>query len=243
MANHRFYVLFGDPLLMPKILLAEDDKLVAEAVSDALTIANFEVDCIESGLQAEQKLNHGSYDMAIIDRGLPEKDGLDLLREYRAAGGNMPVLILTGKGAVEHRIEGLESGADDYLGKPFSMDELMARVRSLLRRPQPMLGRVIQIGKLKIDLESATVTHQGEHEISLLAKEVAVLEFLLKNRGKYFTADELLNRVWTSESDSTEDAVRQCIVRLRKKIDRAGDESMIKSSRNLGYMISDSNLG
>lgn len=223
---------------MPKILLAEDDKLVAESVCDALTIAKFAVDCIESGFEAEEKLSRGSYDMAIIDRGLPEKDGLDILRDYRAAGGNMPILILTGKGAVEHRIEGLESGADDYLGKPFAMDELMARVRSLLRRPQPMVGRVIQIGKLKIDLESATVAHQDNQGIPLLAKEVAVLEFLLKNRGKYFTADELLNRVWTSESDSTEDAVRQCIVRLRKKIDLQGEESIIKSSRNLGYMIS-----
>jgi len=226
---------------VPKILLAEDDELVAESVCDALTLAQFDVETVESGIDAEKMLHHTAYDMAILDRGLPEKDGLEILKDYRACGGNIPILILTGKNAVEHRIEGLESGADDYLGKPFSIEELMARVRSLLRRPQPMVSRVTQLGSLKIDLENASVTHAGEEAIPLLAKEVAVLEFLLKNRGKYFTAEELLNRVWTSESDSTEDAVRQCIVRLRKKIDKPGGDSIIKSSRNLGYMIDSEN--
>ena len=222
---------------MPKILLAEDDKVVAESVADALQLNNYEVETVESGLVAEARLKESKYDLAILDRGLPEKDGLEILAEYRAAGGSMPVLILTGKSAVEHRIEGLESGADDYLGKPFSIDELLARVRSLLRRPQVFIGGEILVGTLKIDLKNAVVSREGEAATSLLAKEVALLEFLLKNRGKYFSATELLNRVWASESESTDDAVRQCFVRLRKKIDRPGEESLIKSSRNMGYMI------
>ncbi len=222
---------------MPKILLAEDDKLVAESVADALLLNQYEVDTVESGLDAAARLKQSEYDMAILDWGLPGKDGLEILQEYRALGGSIPILILTGKSAVEYRVEGLESGADDYLGKPFAIDELLARVRSLLRRPGPLVSSNVQLGDLKIDLQNATVTREGEAAISLLTKEVTLLEFLLKNRGKYFSATELLNRVWASESESTDDAVRQCIVRLRKKIDRTGEESLIKSSRNLGYMI------
>lgn len=222
---------------MPKILFAEDDKLVAETVVDALQLAKYEVDIVESGLEAEERLRNTTYDMAILDRGLPEKDGLVILQEYRTAGGDIPILILTGKGDIESRVEGLESGADDYLGKPFSMDELLARVRSLLRRPQALVSNQVKIGYLTINFDNSTVSKDGEPEISLLAKEAALLEFLLKNRGKYFTAIEILNKVWASESDSTEDAVRQCFVRLRKKIDIPGEESLIKSSRNLGYML------
>jgi two-component system copper resistance phosphate regulon response regulator CusR len=117
------------------------------------------------------------------------------------------------------------------------MDELLARVRSLLRRPQPLIADRVNINGLSIDLQRGTVSREGEQEVSLLAKEIALLEFLLKNRGKYFSAIELLNKVWASESDSTEDAVRQCFVRLRKKLDKPGEQSLIKSNRNMGYMI------
>ena len=222
---------------MPRILLAEDDELVAETVADALRLAKYEVEIVENGLEAEACLKNSLYDIAILDRGLPEKDGLEVLENYRASGGTMPILILTGKSTIENRVEGLETGADDYICKPFAMDELLARVRSLLRRPQPLMTNEVQIGGLKIDLQRGTVSRDGEPAISLLAKEIALLEFLLKNRGKYFTAIEILNKVWASESDSTEDAVRQCFVRLRKKIDKPGEDSLIKTSRNMGYMI------
>lgn len=222
---------------MPRILLAEDDELVAETVADALRLAKYEVEIVENGLEAEACLKDSLYDIAILDRGLPEKDGLEVLENYRASGGTMPILILTGKSTIENRVEGLETGADDYICKPFAMDELLARVRSLLRRPQPLMTNEVQIGGLKIDLQRGTVSRDGEPAISLLAKEIALLEFLLRNRGKYFTAIEILNKVWASESDSTEDAVRQCFVRLRKKIDKPGEDSLIKTNRNMGYMI------
>ena len=222
---------------MPRILLAEDDELVAETVADALRLAKYEVEIVENGLEAEACLKDSLYDIAILDRGLPEKDGLEVLENYRASGGTMPILILTGKTTIENRVEGLETGADDYICKPFAMDELLARVRSLLRRPQPLMTNEVQIGGLKIDLQRGTVSRDGEPAISLLAKEIALLEFLLRNRGKYFTAIEILNKVWASESDSTEDAVRQCFVRLRKKIDKPGEDSLIKTNRNMGYMI------
>lgn len=225
------------PLPMIKILLAEDDKLVAETVADALQLAQYEVELVETGLKAQERIMNSKYDIAILDIGLPEKDGLELLEDYRASGGSMPILILTGKNSIENRVEGLETGADDYICKPFAMDELLARVRSLLRRPQPLIADRVNINGLSIDLQRGTVSREGEREVSLLAKEIALLEFLLKNRGKYFSAIELLNKVWASESDSTEDAVRQCFVRLRKKLDKPGEQSLIKSNRNMGYMI------
>lgn len=222
---------------MIKILLAEDDKLVAETIADALQLAKYDIELVETGLEAQERIMNSKYDMAILDIGLPEKDGLELLGDYRASGGSMPILILTGKNSIENRVEGLETGADDYICKPFAMDELLARVRSLLRRPQPLMAERVNINGLSIDLQRGTVSREGEREVSLLAKEIALLEFLLKNRGKYFSAIELLNKVWASESDSTEDAVRQCFVRLRKKIDKPGKQSLIKSNRNMGYMI------
>lgn len=222
---------------MARILLAEDDKLVAETVADSLQLAKYDVETVENGLEAQARLKDSIYDIAILDRGLPGKDGLEVLQEFRANGGTIPVLILTGKNTIENRVEGLETGADDYICKPFAMDELLARIRSLLRRPQPLILNEIKLGNLTIDLQRSTVTRDGEPTVELLAKETAVLEFLLKNRGKYFTAEEILNRVWVSESESTEDAVRQCFVRLRKKIDKPSEPSIIKTSRNLGYMI------
>lgn len=222
---------------MAKILLAEDDKVVAESVADALELDHHAVESVDSGIEAADRLKLYEYDLAILDRGLPGIDGLEILRKYRAGGGSVPILILTGKNEVHHRIEGLNSGADDYLGKPFSMDELLARVRTLLRRPANVTSDDIKIGTLTVHLRKSTATRDDGEEIALLAKELAVLEFLLKHRGQRFTVSELLNRVWKSESDSTEDAVRQCMVRLRKKIDRPGEESLINTARNLGYMI------
>lgn len=233
----KFASVLQSQLTMIKILLAEDDKLVAETIADALQLAKYDIELVETGLEAQERIMNSKYDMAILDIGLPEKDGLELLGDYRASGGSMPILILTGKNSIENRVEGLETGADDYICKPFAMDELLARVRSLLRRPQPLMAERVNINGLSIDLQRGTVSREGEREVSLLAKEIALLEFLLKNRGKYFSAIELLNKVWASESDSTEDAVRQCFVRLRKKIDKPGKQSLIKSNRNMGYMI------
>ena len=144
--------------------------------------------------------------------------------------------MLTGKVDVEHRIEGLDSGADDYLGKPFSMGEVLARVRSLLRRPHQVLSEELKIGDLTVLPAKSAVSRDGV-EISLLAKEMQVLDFLARHRGQCFTAQDLLNKIWHSESDSTEDAVRQCLVRLRRKIDKQGEDSIIKTLRNVGYMI------
>ncbi len=220
---------------LAKILLAEDDLLVAEAVTDALCSENHTVEAVISGEEAADRLKLYDYDLVILDWGLPGQTGIQVLRNYRSRGGHLPVLMLTGKNQEESRVEGLDSGADDYLCKPFSLRELSARVRSLLRRPEKIVSGDLRVGPLTIYPGKLKVLRDGE-EIALLAKEMAVLEFLARHRGQAYTVDDLLNKVWHSESDSTEDAVRQCITRLRKKIDK-GPDSIIKTMRNAGYMV------
>ncbi|NJL72512.1 MAG: response regulator transcription factor, partial [Candidatus Competibacteraceae bacterium] len=143
---------------------------------------------------------------------------------------------LTGKSSVEDRVTGLDAGADDYLPKPFSMKELSARVRALLRRPEPMVSELVQLGPLQIDLKFHKVM-RGHEEVNLLAKEISLLEFLVRHRGQVFSVDDLLNKVWHSESDSSEDAVRQCVTRLRRKIDGDGEDSLIITVKGLGYKV------
>jgi DNA-binding response OmpR family regulator len=219
-----------------KILLAEDDEDVAASIADALTLSAYVVESVHNGNEAADRLRLYDYDLAILDWDLPGKDGVQLLKEYRTNGGKLPILMLTGKVDIEHRIEGLDSGADDYLGKPFSMGEVLARVRSLLRRPHQVLSEELKIGDLTVLPGKSAVSRDGI-ETSLLAKEMQLLDFLARHRGQCFTAQELLNKIWHSESDSTEDAVRQCLVRLRRKIDKPGEDSIIKTLRNVGYMI------
>ena len=221
---------------MAKILLVEDDQAVAEAIVDALEFESNVVEHVDCGLEASQRLKLYQYDLVVLDWDLPRKSGVEVCGEYRSGGGTLPILMLTGKSSVEDRVTGLDAGADDYLPKPFSMKELSARVRALLRRPEPMVSELVQLGPLQIDLKFHKVT-RGQEELSLLAKEISLLEFLVRHRGQVFSVDDLLNKVWHSESDSSEDAVRQCVTRLRKKIDGESENSLIITVKGLGYKV------
>ena len=221
---------------MAKILLVEDDQAVAEAIVDALEFESNVVEHVDCGLEASQRLKLYQYDLVVLDWDLPRKSGVEVCGEYRSGGGTLPILMLTGKSSVEDRVTGLDAGADDYLPKPFSMKELSARVRALLRRPEPMVSELVQLGPLQIDLKFHKVM-RGQEELNLLAKEISLLEFLVRHRGQVFSVDDLLNKVWHSESDSSEDAVRQCVTRLRKKIDGEGENSLIVTVKGLGYKV------
>lgn len=221
---------------MAKILLIEDHRATAESVADALLIDGHDIEIAECGESGAQRLCSGIYNLAIVDWELPKLSGPEVIRQFRESGGATPILMLTGKDAVEERVEGFESGADDYLPKPFSMQELQARVRALLRRPSELLPDKMAAGDLVLDVNKLTVTRNGQ-TINLLPMEMALLDFLMRRKGQVFTPEDLLNQVWNSESDSTEAAVRKTIGRLRKKIDGEGEESLIKSVRGLGYSI------
>lgn len=219
---------------MAKILLVEDDLSVAASICDVLELEGHQVETVADGKKASERLQSASYAVIILDLDLPLKSGLDVCREFRQSGGNTPVLMLTGKSLTADRIVGLDSGADDYLPKPFDMRELSARLRALLRRPEPLIGEVLQLGHWQVDLANRKVS-QGGVELELLAKELSLLEFLLRHRGKIFSVDQLLNSVWHSESDSSEDAVRQCVARLRRKIDPEGQ--WLITVKGVGYKV------
>ncbi|MBX9953216.1 MAG: response regulator transcription factor [Candidatus Obscuribacterales bacterium] len=224
---------------MSKILLVEDDELVLEAVADTLETNNFVVEKVRDGQEAADRLKLYSYDLAILDIGLPKINGIDVCRNYRAAGGITPILMLTGKGDIEDRVQGLDSGADDYLPKPFHMRELIARVRTLLRRPVGLVADVLTVRGITLNPSTGKATRDGV-EIDLLAKELALMEFLMRHRDQIFSVDDLLDKVWHSESDSSEDAVRQCVTRVRKKLDIDGKPSIITTVKGMGYKIDSS---
>jgi DNA-binding response OmpR family regulator len=221
---------------MAKVLLVEDDKVLQDTVADFLRSERHEVEAIADGGEASGRLRHYHYDLVVLDWNLPTKEGLDVLKEYRSQGGTTPILMLTGKGHIDDKTTGLDSGADDYLTKPFDIRELSSRVRVLLRRPNTGSTDILTAGSVSLDMQTHTVKQNGE-PISLMPKEFALLEFLIRHRNQVFSVDDLLNRVWSSESDSTTDAVRQCITRLRRKLDREGQKPLITTVTGVGYRI------
>jgi DNA-binding response OmpR family regulator len=175
--------------------------------------------------------------MVILDWNIKAESGLALCGEYRARGGVLPILMVTARDAVQDRVAGLDTGADDYLTKPFSLDELLARVGAILRRPRTAkVFDILKVGELSLDRKRG-LARINDKEIILHAKELALLDFFMRHEGQFFTAEELLNRLWSSESDSTEQAVRKCVGRLRQKLDTELAPGYIVNIKNLGYRI------
>lgn len=221
---------------MSKIIVVDDDKDLCVMVTDALEAQGYTVESVHDGADGRHRLLSFEYDVVILDWDLPKMSGVEILREMRTNGNNTAVLMLTGKSDISAKEEGLDSGADDYLTKPFSMRELNARVRSLLRRPQGFAGTTLKAGDIEYDPVLHKVTRNGE-EIKLLPKEMAVLEFFMRHRGQVFSAEAVLNRVWSSESEASTDSFRTCLKRLRQKIDKDGEESVIEFVHGLGYRM------
>ncbi|MGH9551128.1 MAG: response regulator transcription factor, partial [Terriglobales bacterium] len=190
----------------------------------------------DTGRAAQEKLDSQSYDVLIVDWGLPDASGLEICKQYREKGGSAAVLLLTGKGAVTDKEQGLDAGADDYLTKPFHPRELSARLRALLRRPRELQDNILQVGSLVLDPQGARVTKDGK-EINLLPKEFALLEFLMKHPNQVFAADVLLDKVWSKESENSPDTVRVHITKLRSKIDTEGEPSIIRTMHRVGYKL------
>ena len=222
---------------MAKILLAEDDLELSEKITAWL---NAELQClveqVADGSEAADKLVYSKYDLIIIDWGLPTMSGVDVCKQFRANGGNTPVLMLTGRAQMENKLEGLDAGADDYVTKPFDIRELSARVRGLLRRSNSYAGKVLSLGCLTLDTGTFKVT-MNEKSIELQPKEFMLLEFLTRNAEQPFTAEALLQRVWDSDTEVNTEIIYTYMTKLRKKLTTADGRCPIKTIRGLGYKI------
>ncbi len=222
---------------MAKVLLVEDDGNVSDAVQEVLRFEGYIVDAVDNGQDALYRLKYHSYDLMIIDWGLPDMTGIEVCAQYRQAGGTVPILMLTGRGGIDDKVTGLDYGADDYLTKPFDTDELTARVRAILRRPRAMLSTVLEAHGLQLNTASQTVT-LNSIEVILQAQEFALLECLLRHKNQVLSIESLIDKVWSTDSEVSPDAVRQCVTRLRKKLDKS-TVPIVTTVVGLGYSIKD----
>ena len=219
-----------------RTVVAEDDRAIANVVERTLRSAGHVVDVVTSGEEAVWLARELSLDLLILDIGLPGTDGLAVCRKLRAEGSSVPILMLTGRASVPDRVTGLDAGADDYLSKPFAMDELLARVRALTRRPSAAPELLLEVGEVVLDLTQRSVTKRGV-EIALSAKELLVLETLMQNAGAIVTRAQILERAWDFAFEPNSNVVDAQIRLLRRKIDEPFGTNTITTVRGLGYRL------
>jgi DNA-binding response OmpR family regulator len=220
-----------------KVLLVEDNAELAAQLASWLQGENYFVDISGTGDSALENLKFYKYDIIILDWELPgQTKGVDVCKQFRAGGGQTPIIMLTGKGKIEEKELGLDSGSDDYLVKPFEPRELAARMRSLLRRPTSFTGTVLNVGDITIEPDKATVRKNGS-EVTLLPLEYKLLEFLMRHQGQPFSPEALLDRVWGSSSDASIDAVRTVVKTLRRKIANEDGSSILRTVHGVGYKL------
>ncbi|OSP55976.1 response regulator transcription factor [Pseudoruegeria sp. SK021] len=220
-----------------KLLVVEDDETTGSYIARGLREEGQTVDLVTSGRDALIQATSTTYDVMVVDRMLPEIDGITLVKTLRGAGNKTPVLFLTSLGSVEDRILGLNSGGDDYLVKPFAFGELSARVAALARRPQALEQEtILSAGDLSMDLIAREVTRAGQ-KIDLLPREFALLEHLLRRKGRVQTRTMLLEAIWDISFDPMTNVVETHISRLRAKIDKPFDTELIRTIRGAGYRI------
>lgn len=215
-----------------KILLVEDDARIARNLSAALQEAGFAVDQEGNGNEAWFKGDVNEYDAAILDLGLPGLDGLSILRRWRQAGREFPILILTARGNWTERVEGIEAGADDYLPKPFQMEEVLARLRAITRRAAGAVDPVIRIGTLAVDTRLKLVTVAGA-PVELTPHEYRLVRYLAHNRGRAVSQSELLDHLYGGDADFTTNSIEVLVGRVRRKI----GAGLIETRRGYGYVL------
>lgn len=221
-----------------RLLVVEDDLAIQSFLERALREAGYEVDTADNGRMAEQKALEGVHDGLIIDLGLPDTDGLDLIARCRAQGNAAPVLILSARRSVDERVRGLERGGDDYLTKPFAFAELLARLRNLLRRSVPTQNEAVrvQVADLQLDLLSHEA-RRGNQLLQLTPQEFSLLEYLCRNAGRVVTRSMILDHVWRMRIDPATNVVDVHIYRLRSKVDQSGLAPLIHTIRGVGYIV------
>lgn len=221
-----------------KILVVEDEHLIANSIKKGLEQEHYTVDVAYDGLEGFDLAASGDYDIILLDLMLPQMNGIDICRQLRDEKIHTPILMLTAKSQLDDKVTGLNSGADDYLTKPFAFEELLARIRALTRRPQSATAEIITVGDLSINLSSFEVLRSGKN-ISLSNKEYALLECLMRHANKILTKDQLIQHVWSYESDILPNTVEVYIRNLRQKIDKDYKVKLIKTARGFGYKISE----
>ncbi len=222
-----------------RILIVEDDERLARVMERVLCQEHFDVDLAADGDSGLESALTGIYNAIIVDWMLPAKDGVQLIRELRGEGVDTPVLMLTARGELPQRVQGLDAGADDYLGKPFAFEELLARLRAITRRAErPLVKPYVIIGPVAVDLAAHAVMRDGK-PIELSPREFALLEALARNRGHVLSRDQLLERVWGYDADPQGNIVDLYIHYLRRKLDPDGAdaEPVIRTVRGSGYVL------
>jgi DNA-binding response OmpR family regulator len=221
-----------------RVLVVEDEADVADLIQRALKEASWAADVVATGARALESLALSDYDLAVLDLGLPDLDGFEVCRRWRARGGRTPILMLTARGALSARVAGLDAGADDYLTKPFAIEEVLARMRALARRPAVALTPVLALDDLELDPAARTARRAGR-ALSLTAREFGFLHYLLRVRDRVVSRSQILEHVWDDNFEPVGNVVDVLVGRVRRKVDRPGQRPLIHTVRGAGYVISD----
>jgi len=221
-----------------RLLVVDDNAKLRQLLVGLFTGARYTVDAVGSAGDALDAMAVASYDLVLMELALPDADGTEFLRTIRRQGVGVPVLVGSSVADLERRVEALDDGADDFMLKPFSSDELLARVRALLRRPPAMLNRVISVGNVSLDMKSRALRVDGD-TLDMPSREIAVLETLMRNRAKLVAKRTLEEAVYCFDEDVSPNAIEAAISRVRRRLDTAGASIKINASRGLGYVLSE----
>ena len=219
-----------------RLLLAEDEEDLSKALVAVLKYNNYSVDAVYDGEEALSYIEAGNYDGVILDIMMPKLDGISVLKKVRANDNSIPILLLTAKAEIDDKVEGLDSGADDYLTKPFSMKELLARIRVMTRRQSETTDSILRYGNISFN-RATYILSCGEKEIRLSNKEYQMLEMLLANPGQVISTEQFMEKIWGFDSDTELNVVWVNISYIRKKLASIGASVLIKAIRGLGYSV------
>lgn len=218
-----------------RLLLAEDERDLSRALSAVLMHEGYEVDAAYDGEMAFEKISSNIYDIIVLDIMMPKKDGMEVLKDLRAGGNVTPVLMLTAKSEIENRVEGLDAGADDYLTKPFAMKELLARVRSMVRRKEEYIPDMLRFGNMVFDKQTLEIS--SKNSIRLANKEAELLEYMIRNAGKDISTDKIFEHVWKNDEKADSQIVWVYISFLRKKLLSINADSRIEGEKDGNFRL------
>lgn len=221
-----------------RILVVDDEKKIALGIKKALESQKYAVDVCHDGIEALNMAEAIEYDLIILDRMLPGMDGVSIIKNLRSQNIYTPILLLTALGTVKDKTDGLDAGADDYLPKPFALDELLARVRAILRRPKVKAEIILTVSDLSLNLNTHLVKRSNK-DIILTNKEFSLLEFLMRNKNQPISKEQIITHVWNWDSDILPNNIEVYISYLRDKVDKPFSKKLIKTVRGVGYKISD----